>query len=106
MSLQNFACNDGFSVRDTPFCGEYPVSLQILPVMAGFLFAIHPFAANTLCRCIVLRVMVGWMFAIHTFVANILCRGMFSQELRYKADGAGDNCTTFSIYLGRSRAEK
>ncbi len=35
MSLQNFACNDGFSVRDTHFRAEYPVSLQITQSMSG-----------------------------------------------------------------------
>ena len=34
MSLQNFACNDGFSVRDTHFRAEYPVSLQITQSMS------------------------------------------------------------------------
>ncbi len=30
----DFAGNDGFSVRDTRFCGEYPVSLQITQSMS------------------------------------------------------------------------
>lgn len=35
MSLQNFAGNAGFSVRDTHFCGENPVSLQITQSISG-----------------------------------------------------------------------
>ena len=34
VSLQNFAGNAGFSVRDTHFCGENPVSLQITQSMS------------------------------------------------------------------------